>query len=438
MQLGNIKEKIPIKITSKKAGIIIVMIAVLIALLIGIGIYNSPEHRLTRQLEVANKYLEEENYEQAVIEFAEAIGIDPMNVDARIGLAESYDALGEYDKAIEAYAEVLVLEPGAEEILGALEMLYLDYVQPYLDAEDYDKAISILEEGYELTGGESLRIKKEELEVFLAEKAAEELRLQQEEERKKKLVEIDPALFDIQIMGFDMRENHANEIWNAMLPFAKSDVVGESGFYSFYMENDVEATYLEYINREIKSGWSAGTHIQIDQCSSNTKNIYGKIEYAANPEAVYLHLWAWNGWQGAPMAFEKFINCPIARTFEECVSQINIDQIKEKGQFEEMSPAYAKDGYLVRNAWRFQTELGEGYYFECSRNADLNAYRYHCGLAINYSDTDLDNIVYSITLSVSADGGIGGISICVGKDYSWNGYLGMPMGYRDDVFHILE
>ena len=86
-------------------GILIgIIIAAVIALVvaIGFGIYNSPENRLFRQLDLGQKYLEEQNYEQAVVAFNEAIEIDNKCVEAYIGLTETYIRMGEYDKALDS------------------------------------------------------------------------------------------------------------------------------------------------------------------------------------------------------------------------------------------------------------------------------------------------------------------------------------------------
>ncbi len=77
--------------------IIIAILAVLIAVVAGILMYlNSDAVQLQRQLDLGQKYLEEQNYEQAIVAFDKAIGIDPMRVDAYLGLAEAYECLGEY------------------------------------------------------------------------------------------------------------------------------------------------------------------------------------------------------------------------------------------------------------------------------------------------------------------------------------------------------
>lgn len=52
-------------------------------------------------IDLGRTYLIELSYDKAVIEFTEAIRIDPNNADAYLGLAEAYEKMGDMDKAIE-------------------------------------------------------------------------------------------------------------------------------------------------------------------------------------------------------------------------------------------------------------------------------------------------------------------------------------------------
>ncbi len=52
-------------------------------------------------IDLGRTYLIELSYDKAVIEFTEAIRIDPNNVDTYLGLAEAYEKLGDTEKAIE-------------------------------------------------------------------------------------------------------------------------------------------------------------------------------------------------------------------------------------------------------------------------------------------------------------------------------------------------
>lgn len=143
--------------------------------LIAVGIIvlmlNSNGRRLNRQLELGQKYLEEMDYEQAIVAFDEAIKIDPVNVEAYLGLADAYLGMDDYEQAAEVYAAAFVVMPDSEKMKDAVDKFYLDYAQKYIDSGDIERAISILEEGYKLTGTESLHNKAE--------------KLRQEEEAKK-------------------------------------------------------------------------------------------------------------------------------------------------------------------------------------------------------------------------------------------------------------
>ncbi len=100
---GKGKEKAFDKKPFQKRGIIagIAAAVILFAVLIGIGIYNTPANRTSRHLNLGERYLEEQNYEQAVVEFDKVIAIDPMSVEAYLGKAQAYEGMGDLDKAYE-------------------------------------------------------------------------------------------------------------------------------------------------------------------------------------------------------------------------------------------------------------------------------------------------------------------------------------------------
>ena len=132
---------------------IVTIFAVIFAVLIGINIYNAPARRLAEQLNLGNRYLEEMDYEQAVVAFTNAIEIDPMSADAYIGAAEAYVGLREPERAEE------ILAQGIEKISDVRLEEKLKEIENELD-----------------------RIKKEEEERQRAEQAA-----RKEEEEKRKL-----------------------------------------------------------------------------------------------------------------------------------------------------------------------------------------------------------------------------------------------------------
>ena len=95
----NKKKKAP------KRGLVIGIAAVLVVLLgvlAGVFLYGGAGRNLAKQLDLGNRYLEEMDYEQAVIAFTKALEIDPMSVDAHLGLVEAYIRQGDFETALEA------------------------------------------------------------------------------------------------------------------------------------------------------------------------------------------------------------------------------------------------------------------------------------------------------------------------------------------------
>lgn len=134
---------------------IIVAAVVLLALLAGLGIYNTPENRLRRTLDLGNKYLEEQNYEQAALAFEQAIAIDDRCLEAYAGGVKAYLGTGDMESAREFYDRTLTMLSGLDEAFLAENMdvaveLYLAVEEIYGD--DREKIVQILEDGYSVTG----------------------------------------------------------------------------------------------------------------------------------------------------------------------------------------------------------------------------------------------------------------------------------------------
>ncbi len=124
--------------------LIVVFLIVLLISLIVVGFIlteniRSQRHNKTieEQLELGNKYLNELDYEQAIVAYEVAIEIDPMSVDAYIGLADAYIGQGDIGKAI------LTLEQGYE---ATGSQLVLDKLNELLNAstQSVNQAIDIM------------------------------------------------------------------------------------------------------------------------------------------------------------------------------------------------------------------------------------------------------------------------------------------------------
>lgn len=83
-----------------------VLIAVITAAIISIiAIQATPANRLKRQLRLAQKYLNEMNYEQAVLAYKEAIAIDPKCEEAYLAIADIYIKTGQEEAAVRILEE---------------------------------------------------------------------------------------------------------------------------------------------------------------------------------------------------------------------------------------------------------------------------------------------------------------------------------------------
>ena len=83
--------------------LIIILSSAIALLLIGIVLFaviSKSDKELENQLKLADKYLSELDYAQAIAAYEVAIEIDPHNVAAYLGIAEAYMALGDLDNTI--------------------------------------------------------------------------------------------------------------------------------------------------------------------------------------------------------------------------------------------------------------------------------------------------------------------------------------------------
>ncbi|MCM1122677.1 MAG: hypothetical protein NC416_08840, partial [Eubacterium sp.] len=140
------------------------------ALLVAVGIYNTPANRLHRQLDLGNRYLEEGQYEQAALVFEKAIAIDDRCMEAYLGGLRAYLGAGDMDDTQDFYERTLAMLAELDEDFLSENMDYA--VELYLAVEevysgDRDRIAQVLEEGYSVTG-EDARIKEKLVENYIA------------------------------------------------------------------------------------------------------------------------------------------------------------------------------------------------------------------------------------------------------------------------------
>ena len=88
------KKKLKVIIPSIAAALVIIATVLLIRVVPGLTA------NVDSMMSTAQKYLTEMKYEQAVAEYMRIIELEPMNVEAYRGLAEAYEKMDDYEQAI--------------------------------------------------------------------------------------------------------------------------------------------------------------------------------------------------------------------------------------------------------------------------------------------------------------------------------------------------
>ena len=105
---------------------IFLVVALLIGLLIGCSNSTTVSAKVNEKLELAVKYLSENNYEEAIITYQSAIKIDSKNVTAYKGLSLAYQLDNKMDLAEKALDDGLKAVPQTPQLKIALAGLMLD------------------------------------------------------------------------------------------------------------------------------------------------------------------------------------------------------------------------------------------------------------------------------------------------------------------------
>ena len=121
------------------------------------------------QYDLGLRYLEEGNYEEAIIAFTAAIEIDSKQAPAYVGRGDAYVLLVEdnveeqeqnlvtyYQSAVHDYLDALELD-------GSMAEVYRKAAQIYVLLGDTESAIEILEQGIDITGDAELQEHLDEL-----------------------------------------------------------------------------------------------------------------------------------------------------------------------------------------------------------------------------------------------------------------------------------
>ena len=124
--------------TEKRKNLLLFAAVTLLAILL-FAACGSKAATAADKIELGQKYLIELNYTEAIASFTEAIKLDPNNIQAYMGRAEAYLALGEYDKALEDYQFVC---EKTEEMPYTRALSYIGQAEVYGKTDETEKAVS--------------------------------------------------------------------------------------------------------------------------------------------------------------------------------------------------------------------------------------------------------------------------------------------------------
>ncbi len=149
------------------AGLIILAV-IAGALFIGAGhainYYNSqPSVRVSRAFRRGESASRAGNYEKAIDAYADALSVSPNSKDAAQRLQNAYLGWGnkaekenDYETATQVLYQGTHAFPSSKRLKEALQKTYLDGADYYVGQSDYDSAIALLTEGVSLTEDETL------------------------------------------------------------------------------------------------------------------------------------------------------------------------------------------------------------------------------------------------------------------------------------------
>ncbi len=139
--------------TSKRNIIIIAAAAVILAGgAAAVVLTNNAKSTSESVLALAQRYLSEQKYEQAVIEYQKILDIDPMNTEAYLGLAQAYLGMGDTEGAIAALRRGYEVT-GDEGLLAKLNSLLPPEETQESPAEEPQEEVQTEETAEQTTGG---------------------------------------------------------------------------------------------------------------------------------------------------------------------------------------------------------------------------------------------------------------------------------------------
>jgi tetratricopeptide (TPR) repeat protein len=107
------------------------------------------------QYDMGLRFLNESNYEEAVLAFTAAIEIDTKQPLAYVGRGDAYVGLEQYENAVPDYEQAITLDESVAEV-------YIKLADTYEGLGDPTAAEETLRRGYEATGDEAISVRLEQ------------------------------------------------------------------------------------------------------------------------------------------------------------------------------------------------------------------------------------------------------------------------------------
>ncbi len=325
---------------------------------------DSVSNQLREQLNLGEKYLTEEEYEQAVVAFTEAISLDDKNVEAYLGLAEAYLGLG-----------------------------------------DEDAALTTLRNGYAATQNAQILERMEELEGVSVQGDIENAGPEDGTEETE--IAFSFALADIQVMGYDLMNNSYDEISAALLASFPSQIIpswqegsadtmwhSESDTWDAYTYEADPYRYEATLHEERYLDYTVYSTADYEWLGSltydeNLSGVMGRgIRLNANLEAADTLVLARDGMLQIPFN--------LGITEEELREILKISEIEEKGVFaQDMGTYIFLDSSLGKGTLREEVmnEDGRGTGYSLDLYPDTGG-TYHI-----FAETNGDGRVYEVQVS---------------------------------------
>lgn len=146
------------KLKKTKRNLLITISAVIICSVIGgIGIAKYIKaSQIRKRMNLGNKYLQEQQYEEAIFTFENIIKMEPENIEARVELAKVYTKTENLVEAEKILKEAISINPQKEEP-------YLEIAKIYISSNNPFNAIKSLINGSKATNDKSINALLEEL-----------------------------------------------------------------------------------------------------------------------------------------------------------------------------------------------------------------------------------------------------------------------------------